>query len=268
MRVFALSDLHLSLARPKPMDIFGAWWSDHVRRIETAWRATVGPDDVVCLPGDFSWALKLENVLGELEWLGGLPGRKGLVKGNHDYWWASLAKVRAALPSGIFVLQNDSVTIGDTAFAGARGWVDARLDFAGLCERPEGVAAADRLPSIGEGEEEDRNLYQKELTRLEASLRQINPEARFRVALVHFPPTSPAMEATEVTALLERYHIDAVVFGHLHRAGPTSFTNPYGTRKGITYYLVSADFVGFRPVALSIPGTPAFSAARPEGLSS
>jgi predicted phosphohydrolase len=251
MRIFALSDLHLSFSGKKPMDVFGEHWRDHARAIEAAWRAAVGSGDVVCLPGDFSWALRLDETAPELAWLGSLPGRKVLIKGNHDYWWASPGKVRAALPEGVFAIQNDSVTLDGVAFAGARGWVDNRLDFSGLCARREGEAGEfDALAGI-QGEEEDKKLYLRDLGRLETSLASMNPDARLRIALLHFPPTSPALEPTEVTELLERHRVDVVVFGHLHLTGPSTFKNPYGARNGVTYYLTSADFIGFRPLAVA-----------------
>lgn len=254
MRVWALADLHLSFAFPKPMDVFGERWRDHGARIEAAWRSSVADADVVCVPGDLSWALRLPEAAGELAWLGDLPGRKVLVKGNHDYWWDSIGKVRRALPKGVHALQNDALRLGDVAFAGARGWVDPSLDFraldpsAGVLGEPTG--AGDRLHGI-RGEEEDRRLYRRELERLEASLRALDRTAMLRVALLHFPPTSPALEATPVTDLLERYGVHAAVFGHLHGAGAERFENPYGERNGVCYYLVSADFARFAPVPVA-----------------
>ncbi|MFU8858470.1 MAG: metallophosphoesterase, partial [Deferrisomatales bacterium] len=118
MIVWALSDLHLSFSGAKPMDVFGEHWRDHAARVERAWRQDVGEGDVVCLPGDLSWALRLPDAAGELAWLGALPGRKVLVKGNHDYWWASLGKVRKALPPGVFALQNDALLLDGVGLAG------------------------------------------------------------------------------------------------------------------------------------------------------
>ena len=249
MRIWALADLHLSFAHPKPMDVFGERWRGHGARIEAAWRERVGPDDVVCLPGDLSWALRLPEAAGELAWLGGLPGRKVLVKGNHDYWWDSVSKVRRALPEGAFALQNDALLLDGAGFAGARGWVDPSLDFRFLGP-PAAGETPDRLLGI-RGEEEDRKLYRRELERLEASLRALDPAAGLRVALLHFPPTSPSLEATAVTELLERHRVDVAVFGHLHGDGADAFRNPYGERGGVRYYLVSADFAGFAPVEVA-----------------
>lgn len=250
MRIWAISDLHLSFAHPKPMDVFGEHWLDHASRVARAWRERVEPDDVVCLPGDLSWALRLGEVAAELEWLGGLPGTKVLVKGNHDYWWSSIGKVRAALPADMYALQNDSVRQGEVAFAGARGWVDGSLDFGALFPSLPGETVDEgRLQGI-RGDEEDARIFRRELDRLEASLRSLDPAASLRVALLHFPPTSPGLEETAVTRLLEKYGVNVAVFGHLHGTGPTAFTNPYGERGGVRYYLVSADFVNFAPVEI------------------
>jgi predicted phosphohydrolase len=140
------------------------------------------------------------------------------------------------------------VVIDGVAFAGARGWVDRRLTFGGLC-RGAGEGAGPSLFEI-QGKEEDERLYRRELERLETSLRAIPKSVRLRVALLHFPPTSPAMEGTQVTDLLERHGIGVAVFGHLHGPCP-GFENPYGSRNGVEYYLVSADFAGFAPVPVA-----------------
>lgn len=253
MTLWALSDLHLSFCGAKPMDVFGPRWRDHAARVEEAWRRNVAAADIVCMPGDLSWALRLAEARAELAWLGGLPGRKVLVKGNHDYWWSSVGRVRRALPPGVFALQNDALLLDGVALAGARGWVDPSLDFRSLSVRPEEPAAegAPRPQHGIQGVEEDAKIYRRELGRLEASLRAMDPGARFRVALLHFPPTSPVLEETPVTRLLERYRVHAAVFGHLHGEGADSFRNPYGERNGVTYHLVSADFAGFRPVRVA-----------------
>lgn len=253
MIVWAISDLHLSFAGTKPMDVFGDHWRDHAARVEWAWREAVEEDDLVCLPGDLSWALRLPDAAGELGWLGRLPGRKVLVKGNHDYWWASVGKVRKALPPRVFAIQNDALLLDGVGLAGARGWVDPTLDFRGLLPHlPQPPGSVPPLTQHGiRGAEEDERIYRRELDRLEASLRALDPGARLRVALLHFPPTSPAMEETAVTGLLERYRVDAAVFGHLHGEGSETFENPYGRRNRVTYHLVSADFAGFRPVRVA-----------------
>ena len=125
--VFAISDLHLSFARPKPMAKFGPHWENHADRIAHAWRKAVGPDDVVLIPGDISWATRLGEAVPDLHWVGALPGRKILVRGNHDYWWNGINKVRKAAPDGMYFVQNDAVCLDGVAVGGARMW-----DFPGV----------------------------------------------------------------------------------------------------------------------------------------
>lgn len=251
MRLFAISDLHLSFSGAKPMNVFGPWWDGYVERVGKAWRETVDEDDVVCLPGDFSWSMRMEEAIAELQWLGSLPGRKILVRGNHDYWWGSISKVRSLLPEGVYALQNDSMAIGGAAFGGARGWTDWSLDFSGFPGHAE-MTVENGFTGAIKGGEEDRKIYERELARLEKSLQGMDRSATARVALLHFPPTSPAMETTEVTALLEKYSVDAAVFGHVHRSGEGEFKNPFGRKNGVTYYLASADYTGFRPVLMDM----------------
>jgi predicted phosphohydrolase len=247
MRVFAISDLHLSFSGKKPMDLFGEHWSDHHQQVERAWRETVGAEDVVCLSGDFSWSSKLDEVQVELDWLEALPGKKVMIKGNHDYWWSSPSKVRKALGPDTYIIQNDSVTIGGVAFAGARGWVDGRLDFSKFSGHAEAVPEGGAI----QGDDADRGIYERDLGRLEMSLKRIDKGAELKIALLHFPPTSPALEDTEVTKLLEEHGVDVAVFGHIHRSAPTAFKNPFGERGGVKYYLASADFIDFAPIEIA-----------------
>ena len=148
-RVFALADLHLSLAGHKPMDVFGEVWRDHPRRMAELWDRTVTPEDSVLLPGDLSWARNLAEAAPDLEWIGARSGRKLLLKGNHDSWWGSLTRVREALPPGCDVLQNDSHRVGDWVVVGARGWTS-----------PDDPAAGER----------DGAIFRRELNRLRLSV--------------------------------------------------------------------------------------------------
>ena len=148
MAVYAIADLHLP-ARQKPMDIFGEHWKDHFQRISEDWLGRVKPEDLVLLPGDLSWAMRLEEALEDLGSIGALPGTKLLLRGNHDYWWSSIGRVRRALPEGMFALQNDSMLIGGRLYAGSRGWT---------------------LPGP-ESTEEDLRIYTRERMRLEMSLK-------------------------------------------------------------------------------------------------
>lgn len=249
MRIFGISDLHLSFNGAKPMDLFGDWWKDHTLKVESAWRERVGEDDLVLLPGDFSWSMKIAEVGPELSWLAALPGKKVLLKGNHDYWWGSASKMRALLPGGVYALNGGSLNFDGVWLGGARGWLDPRLDFDSLSghSTPRGE---DGGPLSQKDPAEDRRIYERELEKLETSLKAIDPDAKLKVALLHYPPAQPDLGDTEVTGLLEKYKVDIAVFGHLHRSGTTDFKNPFGEKNGIRYYLVSADFIDFKPEEL------------------
>jgi uncharacterized protein len=228
-KIFAIGDPHLSRARPKPMDVFGAHWENHGERIFAACRELVGPDDLLVLAGDISWATRLDEALPDLEDIGRLPGRKLLLKGNHDFWWQSRAKIERAVDASISLLQNDSYVFGNVAIAGGRGWT---------------------LPGDEYFTDEDEKIYRRELERLRLSFESLAGKSfDHLVAALHYPPMSSRRESSEVTALLERYGVEVCIYGHLHGDGiAAGFT---GTRNGIRYQLLSADSVGFRPVEVA-----------------
>jgi hypothetical protein len=135
MSIFAIGDLHLPGGDDKPMQVFGAHWEGHWEKIRADWRARVTGEDAVLIPGDISWAMHLEDALPDLRAIGELPGRKILLRGNHDYWWGAISRVRDVLPPGMYALQNDALVLDGVAFCGSRGWTypqnadgeDARL---------------------------------------------------------------------------------------------------------------------------------------------
>lgn len=122
MRVFAIGDLHLPGGEDKPMNVFGDRWDEHFEKISADWKARVGEEDVVLIPGDISWAMQLEHAADDLQAIGSLPGIKILLRGNHDYWWSTITRVRELLPPKMYALQNDAIRIGDYVFCGSRGW--------------------------------------------------------------------------------------------------------------------------------------------------
>lgn len=225
MKLFAIGDLHLSHAAEKPMDIFGAGWDNHVGHIAAAWRDSVGEEDAVLIPGDISWAMRLKDAVPDFEYIASLPGKKILLRGNHDYWWTSLSKVRKMLPPGIYALQNDAVEIGNgAAAAGSRGWI---------CP---GSAGFDRA--------RDQRIYEREVIRLELSLSKAPKGSRI-IAMLHYPPFNEKRLSSDFTELFEKYGVERVVYGHLHgRACKNAFE---GMRGGIEYTLCSADHLGFAP---------------------
>lgn len=226
MRVFAIGDLHLSYAKPKLMDVFGPQWSRHDERIFADWRDRVSEKDVVLVPGDISWATRLSEAVPDLEALGRLPGKKVLLRGNHDYWWTAPAKIRRLLPEGVFIIQNDALAIGEHIFCGTRGWT---------------------FPTGAPLEPEDEKIYQRELIRLQLSLdaaRRIS--TRPPTVLLHFPPLHESWPKTGFTEILERAGVRRVVFGHLYGDVLQQIHLRGLEQGGIRYDLVSADYLHFR----------------------
>ena len=224
MSIFAIADLHLPGGDIKPMDIFGAHWADHFERISQDWRSRVKDDDIVLLPGDISWAMSLPDAIPDLKAIGELPGKKVLLRGNHDYWWSSISRVRDALPENMYAVQNDCVCIDDTVICGTRGW-----------NLPGEQTTAD-----------DMKIYQRELLRLNMTLTQARRMAADRpiVCMMHFPPLTEAVRDSGFVELLQQFGISDVVYGHLHGAGlKTAFKGEY---RGIRFHLVSCDGLGFR----------------------
>jgi len=251
MKVYAIADLHLSHARPKPMDVFGPAWADHTERLARHWRDVVVEDDLVLLPGDISWAMTLKEARPDLDFIHSLPGTKVMIKGNHDYWWKSVSKVRAALPASIRVIQNDALLVGDVALAGTRLWQLPWVSSSGLpllVKDPPAVVS----PSPGRESEavEEMKYVRREIGRLEMSLKKAAAlGGRKLVAMVHYPPVDHRQEGNEVTDLLERYGVTDCLYGHLHNLDPDG-ASVLGsiTMNGIGYRLVSCDFIRCRPV--------------------
>jgi predicted phosphohydrolase len=230
MTIFALADLHLSGSVDKPMDVFGPSWERHAERIAERWRATVGPLDWVLVPGDISWAMKLEEALSDLRFIEALPGRKVLLKGNHDYWWTSRGKVEAVLPPSLRLLQNDAFDLGSgIGLVGTRGWLPP--------DAPGATAA-------------DGAIYQRELQRLALSLAAAKGRFDRLVAMLHYPPLYPGPRETGFVPLLREAGVEVCVYGHLH--GPNHRYAVTGEHGGIRYILVAADAVGFTPQRIEV----------------
>lgn len=225
MNIYAISDLHLSLASPKEMDIFGQHWEGHFEKIKESWQNTVQPEDVVLIPGDLSWAMRLEDALPDLDAICSLPGKKILLKGNHDYWWSAPSRVRSILKNNTFLLQYDSKDLGDLAVCGSRGWI---------------------LPADKNFSAEDRAVYEREKIRLRLSLDSVRDKEKEIIVMMHYPPIGPRGEATEFSKILEEYPVRRVVFGHIHNAEPGSRQYTDALSGGIVYNLVSCDYLDFK----------------------
>jgi predicted phosphohydrolase len=229
-KLFAIGDLHLSFTSEKPMCIFGSNWDDHYIKIKRNWHASVTDEDTVFLVGDLSWALKLEDALADLEWIHELPGRKVLLKGNHDLWWQSVTRLRA-LHDDMYFLQNDSFPLGDGVFlCGSRGWLTPQE------------------PSFTESD--DRKIYERELIRLRMSLDDAARKGAERIVCgLHYAPSARPGLASGFIDLFVEYGAVRVVYGHLH--GREAFKKGVkGERGGVNYALVSADYTDFAPIRI------------------
>ena len=222
MRVFAIADPHLSKAIPKPMDVFGPNWAGHPELFFERWRETVEDEDLVLIPGDISWAMSLEDALLDLQDIAALPGRKVLLRGNHDYWWPAIGKLRAALPPDMFALQNDALQVSGVVIAGTRGWTS---------------------PGTFDFTEQDRKIYDREVERLKLSLRAAEKLSGEKfIVMLHYPPTNVRLEASPITELLLKTAPDAVVYGHVH--GEHIALPDLGDS---AVHFVAADALRFRP---------------------
>ena len=233
MALYTISDLHLPLGVDKPMDIFGRRWENYIERLDKNWRDTVKENDVVVMPGDFCWAMYLDEAKKDFDFLNKLPGIKILLKGNHDYWWDTVSKLRRFVAEQKYVnidfLQNNSFMYNNTAICGTRFWI---------CPGSSGYSA------------DDEKFYQRELGRAELSLQDAvgkNPDKI--IFFTHYPPmTNNSVIDDCFCDLMIKYGVSRVVYGHLHGCVQKSaFTDRY---KGIKFDLVSCDYLEFTPKKL------------------
>lgn len=230
IRFWAIGDLHLSIGlaeeKRKPMDQFGNEWVQHTAKIARSWCERVKPQDVVLLLGDLFWGNRVEEAQFALNWLSCLPGRKVMVRGNHDNWWQSISKVREALPAGMYAIQNDCLVLERVAICGTRGWTFAD---------PEGPAHQEKM-------------LRREYARLKASLDDIPADADYRIAMFHYPPFSDNGLAPEVSGMLEAAQVNLCAFGHLHGREADRFRSI--EKNNIKYVLASADNIDFSPLEI------------------
>ncbi|MDP1608763.1 MAG: metallophosphoesterase [Chlamydiales bacterium] len=255
MKIWAIGDLHLSFGvANKSMDVFGPGWQDHAQQIEKNWKHSIAPEDLVLIPGDISWAMKLEDAIADLQWIHQLPGTKVMIKGNHDYWWGSLSKVTKALPPSIHIIQNNAFFYQGIAIGGARLWDTPEYSFSAYVDFRENPRAKDPEERIQEDLTD--KLFERELERLKMSLSALNKEAKLRIAMTHYPPIGANLAPSRASKILEEYKIDICVFGHLHnlKEGCNLFNNNELHEKDetnpIRYVLTSSDYIRFQPVYL------------------
>lgn len=228
MAIYAIADLHLSFAQDKPMNIFGKAWENFEEKIEYNWNRTVKDTDTVLICGDHSWALKLEEAVPDLQFIGKLAGRKVLIKGNHDLWWQSLRKIKQVLPESISLIQNSHVEVEGKYICGTRGWIS---------------------PNDENFTEHDLKIYRRELQRLRNSLESAKLKGgKDIIVMLHYPPFNSKNEPTDFVHLMQEYGVKTCVYGHLHGLAQQNAVT--GNVDGITYYLVACDYVDFTPVLI------------------
>lgn len=230
MKIFAISDLHLSFAPyiEKPMGIFGSKWDNHEEKLKENWISVVKPEDTVLVGGDISWGLKLEDAFYDLNWIDTLPGRKILIKGNHDLWWGSVKKL-SSIYSNMDFLHANFFTAGEFAVCGSRGWV---------------------CPGATEFTEHDEKIYKREVVRLRLSLEAAKAAKMERIiVMLHYPPTNDHFHKSEFTELFTEFGVEQVIYGHLH--GKDNFSKGFkGEMNGVRYSLTSYDYLNAKPLCI------------------
>ena len=224
MALYAIGDLHLCLGAPKPMDIFGGAWVGYMEKLREG-LSIIGPEDTTVLLGDLSWALDLEGAKEDFSWINQIPGKKIILKGNHDYWWSTATKFYKFCDENSFsdmmVLNNNCFEYGDVAICGTRGWFFEE-------ERSDG---------------HDEKVFKRELLRLETSLKAAGE--REKLVFLHYPPRYKGYTCPEILELLEKYQVRRCFYGHLH--GPSHKLAMEGLWDGVEFRLVAADYLNFKP---------------------
>lgn len=224
MALYAISDLHLSTTVDKPMGVFGEKWILHEEKIRENWLNKVTENDTVIISGDISWGMKISEGMADIEWISKLPGRKILVRGNHDYWWGSIKKLNSLYDNMDFI-QNNFFVYEDYAICGSRAWV---------------------CPGSSNFGEKDSKIYNRELIRLRLSLEEAKKKEYDKIIVaIHYPPTNDKFEDSGFIDLFKEYGVEKVIYGHLH--GPSLKRVFEGEHDGIEYILTSADYIDFNP---------------------
>ena len=241
MRIYGISDLHLSFTNPKPMEKFGEEWKDHFRKIELNWKRIVSDNDLVLIPGDISWATKYRDALPDLAFIEQLPGKKVILKGNHDFWWKSVSKLRKIFSEHMNFIQNDLLSLNEIAISGTRLW-----NFPFIEWHTSGF-----FPNLELKSSQHEKIRKREMERLKACLDKFHGcSTSERIFLTHFPPIGPDEKENMITNLLSEHEIDLCAFGHLHGL-PKNEGNSFDRRVGgVRYVLVSCDCIGFCPKLL------------------
>ena len=224
MALYAIGDLHLCLGAPKPMDVFGGRWIGYMDKLRDG-LSVIRPEDTTVLLGDLSWALDLPGAQEDFRFIDEIPGRKIILKGNHDYWWSTASKFYAFCRENGYtdqwILNNNHYEYGDWAICGTRGWF--------FEEERSGA--------------HDEKVFKRELIRLEASLKSAGE--REKLVFLHYPPRYKGYECKEILDLLKKYGVRRCFYGHLH--GASQDLAQEGLWDGVDFRLVSSDRLGFVP---------------------
>jgi len=235
MSVYVLSDTHLSITKNKPMDIFGRRWQNHTEKLRSEWLDTVSDGDTVVVPGDISWAMTLDEAEADLKFLDSLPGTKLIGRGNHDYWWNTAKKMYSYFEQkGITTLKllyNNAYDVGDFIVCGSRGWYNDE----------------DTSPK----DSDYKKIVAREAMRIELSIneaRKLDAEKPI-VMFLHFPPVFRDYICREIVDVLHKHNITRCYFGHIHALYDIQPTFNF---EGIDFYIVSADYLNFRPSRIEL----------------
>ncbi|QAT49603.1 serine/threonine protein phosphatase [Caproiciproducens sp. NJN-50] len=229
MSLFAIADLHLSLGSDKPMDVFEGW-QGYTERLRKNWRSVVREEDTVVIAGDISWAMKLEDSVKDFRFIHDLPGRKLILKGNHDYWWSTRQKIEKFFDANGFkdfeIVHNSAAAVGDRAVCGTRGWL------------------------YNAESQQDKKIVSREAGRLNASLDDAKRRGLKPIVFLHYPPVYDGNECGEILDILEDNKISDCYFGHIH-GSLAAKRAPVGEYRGIRMHLISCDYLGFMPVLVN-----------------
>ena len=227
MNLFTIADLHLPLGADKPMDIFGGW-DNYVERLQKNWGKLVNEDDTVIIAGDISWGISLEQSKPDFEFINNLPGKKIILKVNHDFWWSTASKINEFFEKNNFdtinILHNNCYSDGNIAICGTRGWI---YDGSG---------------------EKDKKIITRECGRLERSIQLAINDGAIPIVFLHYPPIYSEFMCEEILSVLEKYGIKQVYYGHIHGKGAYNAVDSY---KDIKMRLIACDSVDFTPVFVS-----------------
>ena len=227
MSLYAIGDLHLSLGTDKPMDVFGGRWENYVEKIKEGF-SVLNDDDLTVICGDISWGMSMDETLEDFKFIDRLPGKKIILKGNHDYWWTTATKAKKFFAENdittIDILHNNCFKYENIALCGTRGW----------------------FYEESKGNEHNKKVMNREIMRLDASLKAAGEGEKY--VFMHYPPKYYNYECPEILELLRKYDVRRCIYGHIHGYGHARAFR--GTHRGVSYELASADYLSFRPLRL------------------